>query len=142
MNFYEFTVSHRVRYSDTDQMRVVYHGKYCNFLEIGRVESLRNLGLTYKQLEEIGVGMPVVNINITFKHPATYDDLLQIKTIIPTFPNSNEIIFIQEIYNSQGRLLSTATVTLFYLDLKTMKRTHMPPLLENIFLQHQQNKNA
>ncbi|MCX8472101.1 MAG: thioesterase family protein [Sediminibacterium sp.] len=141
MNFYEFQEPYRVRYADTDQMRVVYYGNYCKFMEIGRVEALRNLGLSYKQFEEEGFGLAVINMNITYKHPAIYDDLIQIKTIIPEFPSKNELIINHEIFNSQGRLLTTATVTLFYINLKTFKRTELPTILENIFKNHQLNKN-
>ena len=80
MKIYEFQV--RVRYSETDQMGVVYHGNYAQYFEMGRVEWLRNTGISYKWMEENGVMLPVVSLNMNFKKPARYDDLLRIKTIL------------------------------------------------------------
>ena len=72
----------RVRYAETDQMGVVYHGNYAQYFEMGRVEWLRNLGISYKWMEDNGVMLPVVSLNINYKKPARYDDLLTIKTIL------------------------------------------------------------
>jgi acyl-CoA thioester hydrolase len=71
----------RVRYSETDQMGVVYHGNYAQYFEMGRVEWLRNIGISYKWMEENGIMLPVVSLNINYKKPARYDDLLIVKTI-------------------------------------------------------------
>jgi acyl-CoA thioester hydrolase len=78
MKEHEFNV--RVRYSETDQMGVVYHN-YAMYFEMGRVEWLRNLGISYKWMEESGIMLPVVSLNINYKKPARYDDLLKVKTI-------------------------------------------------------------
>ena len=79
MKDYEFSV--RVRYAETDQMGVVYHGNYAQYFEMGRVEWLRNLGISYKWMEENGVMLPVVSLQLNYKKPARYDDLLRVKTI-------------------------------------------------------------
>jgi acyl-CoA thioester hydrolase len=79
MNFYEFNV--RVRYAETDQMGVVYHGNYAQYFEMGRVEWLRNLGVSYKSMEEAGIMLPVVSLTMNYKKPARYDDLLRVRTI-------------------------------------------------------------
>jgi acyl-CoA thioester hydrolase len=65
MNFYEFNV--RVRYAETDQMGVVYHGNYAQYFEMGRVEWLRNLGVSYKSMEEAGIMLPVVSLTMNYK---------------------------------------------------------------------------
>jgi acyl-CoA thioester hydrolase len=70
----------RVRYAETDQMRFVYYGNYAQYFEVGRVEFLRSRGLSYKDLEAEGVMMPVVELNIKYKRPAKYDDLLTIRS--------------------------------------------------------------
>ena len=66
----------RVRYSETDQMGVVYHGNYIPYFEIGRVEWLRDKGISYKSLEENGIALPIVSMTLNYKKPARYDDLL------------------------------------------------------------------
>ena len=76
----------RVRYAETDQMGYVYYGNYAQYFETGRVEALRSLGYTYRNMEENGVMMPVVHMKTDFIKPALYDDLITIKTIISTLP--------------------------------------------------------
>jgi len=70
----------RVRYSETDQMGVVYHGNYIPYFEIGRVEWLRDKGISYKSLEDNGIALPIVSMTLNYKKPARYDDLLTVKT--------------------------------------------------------------
>ncbi len=120
----------RVHYALTDQMGVVYHGHYAQFYEIGRTESLRSLGLTYKSIEELGVIMPVVEINTKFYRPAKYDDLITITTMVKEMPAHHKIIFHGEIHNEQNELLNVGTVTLYFMDAKTMKRSDMPEAIK------------
>ena len=110
----------RVRYSETDQMGVVYHANYLPYFEVGRVEWLRNQGVSYKSLEERGIALPIVNININYKKPARYDDLLVIRTTFVS-QNSVKIEFHCEIINEQNELLTTADFLLVFVDLKTGK---------------------
>jgi acyl-CoA thioester hydrolase len=123
MKEYEFKV--RVRYSETDQMGVVYHGNYAQFLEMGRVEWLRNLGISYKWMEENGIMLPVVSLNINYKKPARYDDLLTVKTIFKS-QTSVKIEFDYQIYNEQNELLTIANSILVFVDMKTSRPT-LPP---------------
>jgi acyl-CoA thioester hydrolase len=124
----EHQISVRVRYSETDQMGVVYHGNYLPYFEIGRVEWLRNHGISYKSMEESGVALPIVNININYKKPARYDDLLIVKTKYKN-QSSVKIEFACKIENEKGELLTTADFVLVFVDLKTGKPM-LPP--ENI----------
>lgn len=118
----------RVRYSETDQMGVVYHGNYLPYFEIGRVEWLRNKGISYKSMEESGCALPIVNININYKKSARYDDLLTIKTKFVS-QASVKIVFDCRIENENGELLTTAEFTLVFVNIKTGKPM-LPP--ENI----------
>jgi acyl-CoA thioester hydrolase len=118
MKDYEFTV--RVRYAETDQMGVVYHGNYAQYFEMGRVEWLRNLGVSYKWMEENGVMLPVVSLQISYKKPARYDDLLRVKTILKS-QSSVKIEFDYEIYNEENLLLTTGYSMLVFVDMKTGK---------------------
>ena len=103
----------RVRYFDTDQMGIVYYGNYARFYEIGRVETMRYLGLNYKELEERGISMPVYDLNSRFIRPAKYDDLLTIRVTIPQLPKTR-FMFSYEIFNQYGQLLNTGQTTLVF----------------------------
>lgn len=130
MKEYEFQV--RVRYAETDQMGVVYHGNYAQYFEMGRVEWLRNMGVSYKWMEENGVMLPVVSLSMNYKKPARYDDLLTVKTILKS-QTSVKIEFDYEIHNEQNELLTTGYSMLVFVDMKT-GRPMLPPdyVLEKI----------
>jgi acyl-CoA thioester hydrolase len=121
----------RVRYSETDQMGVVYHGNYIPYFEIGRVEWLRDKGISYKTLEERGVALPIVSMTLNYKKPARYDDLLNVKT---TFKNqtSVKIEFDCEITNEQNELLTTAHFILVFVDVKTGRPIAPPDYINDI----------
>jgi acyl-CoA thioester hydrolase len=111
-------------------MGVVYHGHYAQFYEIGRTEALRSLGITYKNVEATGVIMPVVEIHNRFLRPARYDDLITVVTTLKEMPVHHKIVFHSEIYNEQNELLSTGTVTLYFMNAVTMKRCEMPEMIK------------
>jgi len=123
---YEFNTQVRVRYAEADPMNVVYYGNYAQYFEVGRVESLRNLGISYKGIEDMGIMLPVVELNIKYLRPAKYDDLLTIKSQIKELPTDHKIIFDQEIYNEEGKLLTIGKVKLYFMDSKLGKRASMP----------------
>jgi acyl-CoA thioester hydrolase len=126
---FESTTQIRVRYAETDKMSIVYHGNYIQYFEVGRVEAIRNLGITYKDMEEDGVIMPVVEWQAKFLRPAKYDDLLTVKTVLRTLPVNHEITFFQEVYNEAGKLLTSGKVLLYFLTAASMQRTAMPEAL-------------
>jgi acyl-CoA thioester hydrolase len=123
MKQFEFEV--RVRYAETDQMGVVYHGNYAQYFEMGRVEWLRSLGVSYKWMEENGVMLPVVSLEMSYKKPARYDDLLTVRTIFKS-QNGVKIDFNYEIYNESNELLTTGYSLLVFVDMKTGRPT-LPP---------------
>lgn len=122
----------RVRYAETDQMGYVYYGNYATYFEIARVECFRFLGFSYKEMEEVGVLMPVVEYKTKYIRPAKYDDLLTIKVSIPQKP-SVKILFHYEVYNEQGTLLNTAETTLVFLNKTTGKVTNPPEVYARLF---------
>ena len=115
----------RVRYSETDQAGFVYYGNYAQYYEVGRVEALRQLGYTYKGLEEKGVIMPMLSMNIKYIRPAHYDDLLTIKTIIREAPVTR-MKFEYEISNEVGKLLNKGETTLAFISKATYKAIKAP----------------
>ncbi len=120
----------RVRYGETDQMGYVYYGNYAAYFEIGRVEWLRNFGISYKEMENNGIMLPVLNLNVNYIKPAKYDDLITIKTSLRKLP-SVKIEFDFEIFNEQNELLTTAYVSLVFIDMKKNKPTRCPKYLLN-----------
>lgn len=104
----------RVRYGETDQMGYLYYGRYAEYFEVGRVETIRSLGLTYKELEEQhGIWLPVVSLEMRFVRPAFYDDLLTIHTEIRKLPDEY-ITFHCEIFNEKRKLVNAGTVRLCF----------------------------
>ncbi len=103
----------RVRYGETDQMGFVYYGNYALYYEVGRVEAIRALGLTYRQLEEAGTFMPVVRVESKFIYPAKYDDLLTIRSVVNELPD-RMIHFDVSIQNENKVILHKGKVTLCF----------------------------
>ena len=119
----------RVRYAETDQMQVVYHGNYAQYFEVARVESIRQLGFTYGDMEIMGIIMPIVELHTKFLRPAHYDDLLTIKVILKELPIDHRIEFHHEVYNEAQKLLTLGRVVLYFVDAKTKEKTVMPDAL-------------
>ena len=116
----------RVRYGETDQMGYLYYGNYALYYEVGRAEAIRELGFSYRQLEEMGIMMPVAELNAQYLRPALYDDLITVKTILKEMPVGPKIQFHSELYNEQGMLLNKGVTTLVFFDPATKKKTNMP----------------
>jgi acyl-CoA thioester hydrolase len=123
----------RVRYSETDQMGVVYHGNYIPYFEIGRVEWLRNQGVSYKIMEESGIALPIVSMNINYKKPARYDELLTVTTSFKS-QTSVKVEFECEIHNEKEELLTTAHFILVFVDLSSGKPVHPPDYIKAILV--------
>lgn len=111
---YKHTINIRVRYAETDKMGYVYYGNYATYFEVGRVELLRSLGISYRKLEEQGILLPVVNLNVDYKKPAFYDDNLTLETILTDLPGV-KIVFHYALKRGE-ELLSKAQTTLVFLN--------------------------
>lgn len=121
-------ISFRIRYSETDQMGVVYHGNYAQYLEMARVEWLRDLGISYKNLERDGTMLPVIRLSINYLKPALYDDLVTVKVFLKKKPEVR-IEFDYEIINEEGELLVTANTVLVFMDMRRKRPTKCPSIL-------------
>lgn len=115
----------RVRYGETDQMAYVYHGKYAEYFEVGRVELIRSIGISYKEVEERGILMPVAKLEVNFKFPARYDDLLRIRTSILEIPRS-AFLTEYEIFNEEDKLLVTGAVKLAFFNKERNRPVRAP----------------
>lgn len=128
---YESTTQIRVRYGETDQMGYLYYGNYPLYYEEGRTEAIRQLGLTYKDLEASGVALPVASCQLQYLRPAYYDDLITVKTMIREMPLHSDISFHTELYNQQGKLLNKGVTSLVFYDIKARKRVMIPDELRS-----------
>jgi len=120
----------RVRYSETDQMKYVYYGNYAAYFEVGRVEWLRNLGFSYKAMEENGIMLPAIELNIKYNKPALYDDLLELTTKLVKFPKV-KIEFEFELINQNQELITTGKSILVFWDIKRNRPTKAPQIFIN-----------
>lgn len=118
----------RVRYGETDQMGVVYHGNYAQYFEVGRVEWLRKFGVSYKQMEEEGIMLPVVSLSVNYKKSARYDDLIKVKTQLVKTPSAT-IEFNYEITNEDDEILTTGNTVLVFININRNKPTRCPQYL-------------
>jgi acyl-CoA thioester hydrolase len=124
-NMYCTETQVRVRYGESDRMGYAYYGNYPLYYEVGRTEMLRNLGLTYKELEDNGIILPVIHLEVYYQAPAFYDDLLTVKTYLKELPTAR-IKFEYEVYNQQGEKLNYGETTLVFTDAKTPKPRRPP----------------
>jgi len=118
----------RVRYQETDRMGIVYHANYLSYFELGRVEWLRNKGLDYARIEDSGVLLPVVNVSVSYKAPARYDQLLSVKTELVKIGGAS-LVFQNKIYDENKRLLVEGAVTLVATDSSSFKPIKIPTSL-------------
>lgn len=115
----------RIRYSETDKMGYLHHANYLNYFEIGRTEMLRNMGMTYKEMEQDGILLPVLSVNINYNAPSYYDDVLTIKTYMKKKPGI-KVLFEYEIYNENSLLICTGNCTLVFIDAVSRKPRRPP----------------
>ena len=130
---YSHAVNYRVCYADTDQMGYVYYGNYARLYEIARVETLRSLGVSYKSLEDNGIGLPVAEHYTKFIAPGLYDDELTVICQVDMLPTA-KIVFSYRIKNADGVLINEGKTTLVFMDLKTKKVIKAPDFIMNALM--------
>lgn len=128
---YRSETSVRVRYGETDQMGYLYYGFYAMYYEVARVESLRQLGLTYKQIEANGIIMPVLENTSKYLAPARYDELLKIVTCVPEKPGIR-IRFQYEFFNEENKLIHRGETLLVFVNKQTNRPCKPPVELETV----------
>ena len=120
------TTTIRVRYADTDKMQFVYNGKYLEYFEVGRTELLRDAGLAYSTIEEEGFQLPLIETGIKFKHPAVYDDLLDIEARVEELYSAKVHIKYRVTRNGTGELIAEGFTTHMFINSETKKPTRPP----------------
>ncbi|MCA6065771.1 acyl-CoA thioesterase [Chryseobacterium sp. RG1] len=134
------THSIRVRYGETDPMKYVYYGNYAEYLELGRVELFRSIGMSYNEIENQGIWLPVSEYKIKYLKPALYDQKLEIHTYLKKRPGVR-IEFEYEIYNEEQVKLTEASTTLFFLSAETNKIIKCPDFLMDLINQNWEEKS-
>ncbi|ARE89140.1 acyl-CoA thioesterase [Clostridium formicaceticum] len=118
----------QVRYQETDQMAVVYHGNYFTWFEVGRTTLLRDMGYSYKQLEQENIMLPVVEVKCIYKEPAKYDDEIVIETKVREMKGIRITFEYNIIRKKDERLLATGETTHAFVDTNlkpiNFKKTH------------------
>lgn len=112
-------------------MQYVYYGTYAMYYEVGRVESLRQLGLTYRELEAMGIIMPVLENHSEFIQPAFYDELLRVVVTIPEKP-SVRIRFQYQIFNEKNVLIHRGETLLAFVNQKTGRPCRPPEAFQKV----------
>jgi acyl-CoA thioester hydrolase len=126
---YAHEIQLRVRYGETDKMGYLYYGHYAEYFEVGRVELIRSLGLSYKSLEDDhGIWLPVVSLDMRFVRPAYYDDLLTVRTELREIPGEY-ITFHVEVFNEKRKLINAGRVRLCFFDAQSKKVVPAPDML-------------
>ncbi len=120
------TTSIRVRYADTDQMKIAYYGKYFEYFEEGRSEMLRSLGLPYPELEAMGLMLPVIEAHAEYRRPAHYDDLLQVATFMRQVPVARVRLDYEIYKNGEEDLLVKGYTIHVFMSAATRKPTRAP----------------
>ncbi|MVZ64284.1 YbgC/FadM family acyl-CoA thioesterase [Sphingobacterium sp. DK4209] len=119
----------RVRYAETDNMGYVYYGNYAAYYEVARTEMLRSTGISYKELEEMGVMLPVIELHCNYIKPAKYDDLISINIYIREKPGIR-IKFEYELFNEDGELLNTGSTQLVFVDMERNRPCRPPAVFQ------------
>lgn len=121
----ENNTTFKIRYSETDQMGYAHHGNYAQYFEIGRLELLHELGISYKKMEDEGLILPVYSIHTRFIQPARFDDTVRLRTLLKEIPGAR-ITFEYEIYNSENKKISTGETVLVFVDTKKNRPIKIP----------------
>ena len=125
MALISFSTQTRVLYKDTDQMGIMHHSNYVVLYETARTEWLREMGLTYAEIERRGIMSPIIEVHTKFLYPAFYDEMLTIKVSMQEMPAARLIID-SEVYNEAGKLINTGSVTLGFMHASTRRPCRAP----------------
>lgn len=104
----EAKASIQVRYHETDQMGVVHHSNYIHWFEVGRTQLIKQLGYTYREVEENGLLLPVIDMTCQYKKPAKYDDIIEVRTTIAEY-SGVRLTFAYAIYRGDECLVTGTT---------------------------------
>jgi acyl-CoA thioester hydrolase len=115
----------RVRYGETDRMGYMYYGHYPEYFEVSRTDMIRSLGLSYREIEDLGIIMPVRSLRVDYKNPAHYDEVLTVKSCLTKLPEI-KLDIDYEIVNADKKLICTGNTILAFVNVKTRRPQRAP----------------
>jgi len=116
----------RVRYADTDQMRVVHHARFLEYFELGRSDLIRMLGMSYGDLETKGYLLPVVEVFAKYHRPALYDEMIIVESLIKEIPKASLRIEYNVMREGEPDILAEGYTVHGFLNASTNKPTRAP----------------
>jgi acyl-CoA thioester hydrolase len=116
----------RTRYNETDQMGYVYHGRYVEYFEAARTEMIRKMGYPYTRLEEQGIMLPVINVELDYKAPVYYDDMMHVHVYVHEKPSIRLETFYRVTTDRSNVDHVLGKVTLCFIDQETRKPRRAP----------------
>ena len=125
MALISYSTQVRVRYKDTDQMGIMHHSNYVVLYEQARTEWLRDMGLTYAEIERRGIMSPIIEVHSRYHYPAFYDEVLTVKVSMEEMPAAR-LVIASEVYNEAGKLVNTGSVTLGFMHASTRRPCRAP----------------
>ena len=125
MALISYSTQVRVRYKDTDQMGIMHHSNYVVLYEQARTEWLRDMGLTYAEIERRGIMSPIIEVHSRYHYPAFYDEVLTVKVSMEEMPAAR-LVIVSEVYNEAGKLINTGSVTLGFMHASTRRPCRAP----------------
>jgi len=130
---YEYEL--RSRYSETDKMGYVYHGKFLEYFEVARVEMIRGYGIDYKSMEDSGIMLPVVEAHLEFKSPVFYDEPVIIQVLVYDEPGIRLKTYYKVIAKDRNLICVRGVVTLFFMNEETRRPCRAPDYFTRPFLE-------
>jgi acyl-CoA thioester hydrolase len=130
----------RVRYKDTDQMGIMHHSNYIVMYEQARTEWLRDMGLTYAEIERRGIMSPIIEVQSRYLAPAFYDDVLTVRVFLDEMPMV-KLVVRSEVYNGKGELINRGSVTLGFMSAETRRPCRAPEWFMTTLEQYIAKKN-
>ena len=121
----QFDTQIRVWYEHTDQMGICHHSNYINYYEAARSDFMRSLGLSYAEVERMGLMMPILEVQAKYRRPARYDELLTVRVLLYELPVTR-VNFRYEIYNEEGALINQGMTQLGFMSAETRRPCRCP----------------
>lgn len=116
----------RSRYGETDKMGYVYHGRYIEYFEEARTEMIRSYGVSYRQMEDDGIILPVIHVELEYKYPVFYDEQIRIQVSVYDIPNVRLKTFYEVTAVERNKLCALGEVSLCFMDAETRKPCRAP----------------
>ena len=130
---YAYSYRHRVRYRECDPMGVVYHTHYLDYFEAARTEALRDLGVRYRDLEADGIIMPVVDVEVHYRAPAHYDEVIVVDVTFDAPPSVRVPIAYTVHREDETETLAEGHTTLCFMDAERRRPIRAPDAVRSAF---------